>query len=47
MRHVSTQLPLAGKKLPDLLYGCVLASGRNEMAENQNKTLFSIACPGL
>ena len=23
------------------MYGCVLATGRNEMAENQSKTLFS------
>ena len=42
------QLPLEGKKkLPDRFYGCGLASGRNEKAGNQNKTLLSLAYPGL
>ena len=35
------------RKKTDLLYGCVFASGRIEMAENQNKSLFTLACPGL
>ena len=35
------------RKKTDLLYGCVFASGRIEMAENQNKTSFSLVCSGL